>query len=62
MAKANDLRQLAQNCRRLAQIPTTGGHRADRLLLGMAARLEHEATMLDETVDLDDAKAGGRCC
>jgi hypothetical protein len=40
---ASDVRQLADLYRRLASIPTAGGHSADRLLLELAARLDREA-------------------
>ena len=41
------LRALAALCRRAASIPTTGGHRADRVLLDLADRLEREYLNLE---------------
>lgn len=41
------LRQKAQLYRRLASIPTTGGHDEDRVLLAIADDLDHKAKMLD---------------
>ena len=41
--KALDLRRTAELCRRVASIPTTGGRHADRILLALAAKLDHGA-------------------
>jgi hypothetical protein len=43
MTTAKDREQLADLCRRLASIPTEGGHCADRELLKLAEKLEREA-------------------
>jgi hypothetical protein len=42
MKSADDRRKLADLCRKVASIPTKGGHRADRVLLQLAAELELE--------------------
>jgi hypothetical protein len=41
------LRNKAELYRRLASVPTNGGHDEDRVLLAMAYELEHEAAKLD---------------
>ncbi len=41
---AADARHTAMQYRRLAGIPTSGGHRADRILLALADKLEREAS------------------
>jgi hypothetical protein len=41
------LRQKAELYRRLASVPTTGGHDEDRVLLAIADDLEHKAATLD---------------
>jgi hypothetical protein len=43
MQQATDPRKLAELCRRLANVPTSGGHRADRVLHALAAKLDREA-------------------
>ncbi len=43
MSNAADPRQIAELYRRLANIPTSGGHRADRLLQTLAEKLDREA-------------------
>jgi hypothetical protein len=48
MPKIFDLRQRADLYRRLANVPTAGGHRADRILLTMADQLEQDAAELEE--------------
>jgi hypothetical protein len=35
-----DPREIARLCRRVASIPTSGGHRTDRVLLDLAQELE----------------------
>jgi hypothetical protein len=40
---AADLRSKAAEMRRLASVPPSGGHRANRLLIQIAERLEYEA-------------------
>jgi hypothetical protein len=35
-----DPREIARLCRRMASIPTSGGHRTDRVLLELAEELE----------------------
>jgi hypothetical protein len=47
MQQATDPRQLAELCRRLANVPTSGGHRADRVLHALAAKLDHEAALAE---------------
>jgi len=42
------LRQRAGLYRRVASVPTEGGHHEDRLLLAMADQLEREATELED--------------
>ena len=46
MNRASDLRRLADLCKRMAEVPTSGGHRADRRLLTLAERLDREAAKL----------------
>ena len=57
MDRANDLRRLANLCKRMAEVPTSGGHRADRRLLTLADRLDREAAELgrDATPARDSA-------
>ena len=43
MPDARELRRGAALCRRMASIPTAGGHRADRILVQLAQKLEHAA-------------------
>jgi hypothetical protein len=47
MNRATDLRHMADLCKRMAAIPTSGGHRADRKLLTLADKLDHEAARLE---------------
>jgi hypothetical protein len=47
MSKTTHFRKVADLCRRVAAIPTSGGHRADRALLALAGKLDREAAMLD---------------
>jgi hypothetical protein len=47
MNRATNLRQMADRCRRMAAVPTSGGHCADRQLLILADKLEHEAAGLE---------------
>lgn len=47
MSEAADLRHKARLYKRLAEIRTSGGHRADRLLL-IADELDREAAELEE--------------
>ena len=46
MDRATDLRRLADLCKRMAEVPTSGGHRADRRLLTLAERLDREVAEL----------------
>lgn len=46
MDRATDLRRLADLCNRMAEIPTSGGHSADRWLLTLAEKLRREAAFL----------------
>jgi hypothetical protein len=43
MQKSTGLRQKAKLLRRIASVPTWGGHHADRELLALADKLDHEA-------------------
>jgi hypothetical protein len=43
-----EMRKKAELCRQAAMHPTTGGHRADRLLRDLARQLEREAAILEE--------------
>jgi hypothetical protein len=47
MQQTTDPRQLADLCRRLANVPTSGGHRADRVLEALAAKLDREAALAE---------------
>jgi hypothetical protein len=47
MQQATDPRQLADLCRRLANVPTSGGYRADRVLNELADKLDREAAQAD---------------
>ena len=47
MPRATHLRKTAELCRQLAGIPTSGGHRADRVLLALAEKLEREAIAIE---------------
>jgi hypothetical protein len=49
MQQTSDPRQLADLCRRVANIPTSGGHRADRVLQALANQLEQEAAQADRS-------------
>jgi hypothetical protein len=57
MPKATHLRQQAELYRRIANIPTDGGRREDRVLLTIADRLERQAAALErrdvQAADLD---------
>ena len=48
MSEAADLRHKARLYKQLAEIRTSGGHRADRLLLKLADELDREAAELEE--------------
>jgi hypothetical protein len=43
MHEVIELRRMANLYRRVAKIPTSGGHRADRILLALAERLDRDA-------------------
>jgi hypothetical protein len=45
MPKHADPRQFAELCRRLASIPTSGGHNIDRVLHTLASKAEYEAAL-----------------
>jgi hypothetical protein len=47
MSTPADPRQLAKLCRRLANVPTSGGHRADRVLHALAEKLDQEAALAE---------------
>jgi hypothetical protein len=55
MKRAQELRQKAKFCRRLAAVPTVGGHSANRTLLEMALRLEKEVEVSDQLEQDDPA-------
>jgi hypothetical protein len=46
IATAAALLARAALCRRAASVPTTGGHKSDRILLDLAEQLEREAAAL----------------
>jgi hypothetical protein len=48
VSDSNDLRAKAQQARRAASIRTVSGQAADRQLLAMAIRLEHQADEADK--------------
>jgi len=47
MKNFQDRKQLANLCRKLASVPTEGGHQADRVLLTLAEELELEIASAD---------------
>jgi hypothetical protein len=47
MSNTTHFQKVADLCRRVAAIPTSGGHQADRTLLALASKLDREAAMLD---------------
>jgi hypothetical protein len=47
MSRIAELRQRADLCRRVARVPTKGGHHEDRVLLIIADQLEREAAELE---------------
>jgi hypothetical protein len=47
MPQRAELRQKAKLYRRLASVPTTGGHDEDRVLLAIADELERKAAELE---------------
>jgi hypothetical protein len=47
MDRATNLRRTAGLYKRLASVPTSGGHCSDRLLLTLADELDREAAELD---------------
>ena len=47
MNRATDLRRMAELCKRMAAVPTSGGHRTDRLLVTLAEQLDYEAARLE---------------
>ena len=50
MSEATDLRHKARLYKRLAEIRTSGGHRADRLLLKLADELDRDAAELRRAI------------
>jgi hypothetical protein len=50
MNRAADLRRKANLYKRLAKVPTSGGHRSDRLLLTLADELDREAEELETEI------------
>ena len=54
MELIHELRQKAHQFRQLASIPTTGGREADRVLVALAERLEHEAQDREQGLVLED--------
>jgi len=51
MNRIKELREKADNCRRAAAQPTTGGHSADLLLLFLANQYDYEANALERKID-----------
>jgi len=47
MSKPTDLKRTADLYRRLASIPTSGGYRADQVLLALADKLDREISTSD---------------
>jgi hypothetical protein len=47
MNRATNLRHLADLCGRMAAVRTSGGHQADRQLVTLADKLDHEAARLE---------------
>jgi len=45
VADVRELRRKAALCRRVARIPTSGAGNADRILIGLAEKLEHDALL-----------------
>jgi len=45
VAQVRELRRKAALCRRVARIPTSGAGNADRILIGLAEKLEHDALL-----------------
>ena len=60
MPNPADPRQIAELCRRLASIPTSGGHRADRALHVLAGKIEHEAGLAGERLAPEPPKRDQR--
>ena len=58
---ATELRRKAALFRRMANVPTTGGHRADHHLLTLAEKLERQAAELDRGNMASSAQEVGRC-
>lgn len=52
---ATELRRKAELCRRAASVSTEGGHRADSILMNLAAELEREAQELEELPRMSSA-------
>ena len=48
VARVQELRRKAALCRRAASIPTSGSGNADRILLGLAERLERDAVLREQ--------------
>ena len=48
MPRRTELRQKASLYRRMASVPTEGGHQEDRVLLAVAEEFEREAAELDD--------------
>ena len=53
MPEVTQLRKKAELCRRLASIPTSGGHLADRALLPLAEKLDREAIKTEHPAAAD---------
>lgn len=58
MSDSRDLRKQAVGCRRAARIRTEGGGMADRALIALATRLEHEADELDHAHRREESECG----
>lgn len=60
MNKVTDLRRMADLCKRMAAVPTSGGHCADRQLLTLADQLDREAGELEGQAVGPTRKGNGR--
>jgi hypothetical protein len=60
MAKGSELRRTANLYRRMAEVPTEGGHHEDRLLFALAEQLEQEASSIEVTSEAPTPSRGGR--
>ena len=54
MDLATGLRRKADQCRRMAKIATSGGHRADRQLLALADEFDRRAAELESLAGFEE--------